>query len=83
MMIAVEAALPESDYDEAVNQGAYLISGVLGLSSAGLLSFNLFMSRFYEFCIGNYKNKKSEILDAAELAARVSAYGNGVTLAII
>lgn len=82
MMIAVEAALPETDYDEAVNRGAYFISGVLGLSSAGLLSFGLFMSRFYEFCIGNYKNKKSEVLDAAELAARVSALGGAVTLEI-
>lgn len=83
MMIAVEAAMPESDYEEAVNEGAYLISGILGLSSAGLLSFGLFMSRFYEFCIGNYKNKKSEILEAAELAAQVSAFGGNVTLAII
>lgn len=75
--------MPESDYEEAVYQGAYLISGILGLSSAGLLSLGLFVSRFYEFCIGNYKHKKSEILDAAELAARVNAFGGNLTLAII
>lgn len=83
MMIAVEAAMPERNYEEAVNQGAYLISGILGLSSAGLISLGLFFSRFYEFCIGNYKHTKSELLEAAELAARVSSFGGGVSLAVI
>ncbi|RNA23921.1 hypothetical protein BpHYR1_050123 [Brachionus plicatilis] len=49
-------------YVNAIDFGTLRAAGILGLIAVLFLLFHLFFSRFYQFCIGNYKSFKREFL---------------------
>lgn len=73
MILAEDGANNALFNNGAINRGAYRTSGILGLCAVAVLAVALFFSRFYEYCIGNYKHMKREVLKAAELASNASA----------
>ncbi|CAF0867897.1 unnamed protein product [Brachionus calyciflorus] len=46
----------------AVDENTFLAAGILGLIAVLFYLLHLFFSRFYQFCIGNYKSFKREFL---------------------
>ncbi|CAF0867947.1 unnamed protein product [Brachionus calyciflorus] len=49
-------------FTNAIDKNTFLAAGIFGMSAVFFYMMHLFLSRFYQFCIGNYKNFKREFL---------------------